>query len=364
MKISILGAGIVGRLLAFQLSRIDVNFNISVFEKEKENSKTCSFISGGMLSPSCELANCEKIISDLGIESIELWKKIIKDINYPIFFSKQGTLVIAHKNDESDLYIFKKNIDYKLNSESLYKILNSSSEIARLEPNIEKKFHYGLFFQNEGQIDNRDVLNGLLYELNKNSNIKLHFECSAEIINNSQIKTQYDEIIDFDLLFDCRGLGDTELKELRSIRGEIITFQISKIKLYRPIRLIHPRFPLYIIPRADNKFLIGATSIESNNNCEITIRSTLELLSAVFSINSQFGEANILELNSQLRPTFYDHKPKILFSKSKTIFKINGLSRHGFLISPKLIELVLQFALYNKIEEQYRELFYELKTFL
>ena len=63
------------------------------------------------------------------------------------------------------------------------------------------------------------------------------------------------------------------------------------------MRLIHPRWPLYIIPRANNQFMIGATSIESEDD-GVSVRSALELLSAAYAVHPAFGEARIVEIGA------------------------------------------------------------------
>jgi glycine oxidase len=356
MKIAIIGAGIIGRLLAFELSNLNKNFKISVFDKNEKHDQNCSSIAAGMLSPFCELCNAEKIIGDLGIESINLWKKIIEKINRPIFFQQTGTLVIAHHNDQKELEIFRRNIDSKT-STIKYRNLDKN-EIEELESDLEKKFFKGLFFENEAQIDNSDILEGLLVELKNSKNTKIYF--STEITNidsqNNALTLNNKVEEKFDLIIDCRS-NNSNIKNLRSVRGEIITLHSEDIKLSRPIRLIHPRFPLYIAPRANNKIIIGATSIESSNNEEISVRSALELLTAAFSINSKFGEAKILKMNSGLRPALPDNLPKIFYTKNKNFIQINGLYRHGFLISPKISQLATNFIFSNIIERKYYNLF-------
>jgi glycine oxidase len=356
MKIAIIGAGILGRFITFELLNSENNFELSLFDQNKENDINCSRIAGGMLSPLCELYDAEKIICDLGVDSIELLEQIILKIDYKIFFQKTGTLVIAHQHDNKELEIFKRNINSKTQKQE-YKNLNKN-DIENLEPDLEKKFSQGMFFENEAQIDNVDILNGLLFEFKKHKNIKLHFE--TKILNfdkeANEIVCEDLERKKFDLIIDCMGVNSS-IKNLRGVRGEIITLHSTDIKLSRPIRLIHPRFPLYIIPRANNKILVGATSIESSDRSEISIRSALELLTSAFSINSKFGEARILNMESGLRPTLPDGNPKILYTSKKRFLQINGLYRHGFLVSPKISQLATKFILFDKIEEQYKAIF-------
>lgn len=364
MKAAIIGAGVVGRLLAFKLKIKNSDLEVSLFDKSDDLS-SCSYMSAGMLSPFSELNFAEKIIADLGIESIELWKENIKLIekssNKKIFFQQNGTLVIAHRQDFNELKIFKRNIDKKINNDDKniqqYKLLNQS-EIKVLEPDLEDKFSQGIFFEKDGQIDPRSFLSSTLEAL-KSLGIKIFFNCEVEIFQNRINEEK------FDLIFDCRGLGATKDlsfrfdKGLRGVRGEIIVLQVSEnntINLNSSIRLIHPRFPLYISPRENGKFVVGATMIESEDMSPVTVRSNLEILTAVFSINSQFGEARILESNVQLRPTFKDNLPKIIYD-DYGYFSVNGLYRHGFLISPKMVELTMNLAFSNQIEKKYSEIF-------
>ena len=359
MKIGIVGAGIAGRLLAFKLKLENNNFDIYLFDN---GHKSCSYMSAGMLSPFCELNSAEKIIADLGLESLNLWKSDIEFIekysHEKIFFQQNGTLVVAHRQDIEELKIFKRNIDGRIDgSLPPYEILNQN-DIRFKEPDIEDKFSQGLFFEKDGRVDPRSFLFSIAKGL-ENIGIKISNSHDAKIDKN-KINNE-----GFDLVFDCRGLGASQYlqenfnKKLRGVRGEIIILQVNeknKIHLNSSIRLMHPRFPLYISPRENNKFIVGATMIESEDMSPISVRSSLELLTAVFSINSQFGESRILESNVQLRPTFEDNLPKILYDRSG-YFSINGLYRHGFLMSPKIVNLAIRFALSGEIEKKYEEIF-------
>ena len=90
----------------------------------------------------------------------------------------------------------------------------------------------------------------------------------------------------------------------------MVIVETDEIVLSRPVRLIHPRWPLYIIPRAGNQFMIGATSIEREDD-GVSVRSALELLSAAYAVHPAFGEARIVEIGSGLRPAFPDNLPRI-----------------------------------------------------
>jgi glycine oxidase len=88
------------------------------------------------------------------------------------------------------------------------------------------------------------------------------------------------------------------------------------------------------VPRGEGVFMIGATMIESEEHGRVSVRSTMELLSAAFALNPAFGEAEILEMKADVRPAFPDNLPRIV--RNGIIFRVNGLYRHGFLLAPAL----------------------------
>jgi glycine oxidase len=157
----------------------------------------------------------------------------------------------------------------------------------------------------------------------------------------------------FDWVIDCRGLGaksawnstSNSAKDLRGIRGEVIRLYAPEVKLRRPTRLIHPRYPIYIAPKEDDVYVVGATEIESEDVSPMSVRSAMELLSATYTVHSGFAEARILEMATQCRPTLKDNLPEIYLDKKTngpSLMMINGLYRHGYMISPAILDCALE----------------------
>jgi glycine oxidase len=112
------------------------------------------------------------------------------------------------------------------------------------------------------------------------------------------------------------------------------------VALARPIRLLHPRFPVYVVPRPDHHFMIGATMIESENPGCVTARSIIELLSAACAVHPTFGEAEVIEMGAHVRPAFTDNVPRVI--RHGIRFFVNGLYRHGFLAAPALAQVLAE----------------------
>jgi glycine oxidase len=138
---------------------------------------------------------------------------------------------------------------------------------------------------------------------------------------------------------------DNSSKDLRGVRGEVIRLHAPEVKLRRPTRLIHPRYPIYIAPKEDDVYVVGATEIESEDLSPMSVRSAMELLSAVYTVHSGFAEARILEMATQCRPTLKDNLPEISVDQKPDqakLMMINGLYRHGFMISPAILDCALE----------------------
>lgn len=356
-KIAILGGGLCGRLLAWRLASTLNKMNIHVFEKGSLNpdlsevQKASAFTAAAMISPSSELVTSELEIFQLGQRSLELWPEWLTQIDCLKYFHQQGSLVIAHPNDVSELKQFESDLVFKLKQlthqdsceDSYHQHIGNPQELALLEPHIGKHFQQGLFLKDEAHIDSHPVL-AKLVETATALGVQFHSQQTLDIDDP--------ELANFDVIFDCRGVGSKHSQlhkeqPLRGIRGEVIRLENKEIKLTRPIRIMHPRYKLYVVPKPNHQFIIGATEIESEDLSPISLRSSMELMSALYAINPAFAEARILHQDQNLRPAYFDNLPKIQYGKSKThqsVISINGLYRHGYLIGPALIEQALEKA--------------------
>jgi glycine oxidase len=127
------------------------------------------------------------------------------------------------------------------------------------------------------------------------------------------------------------------------VRGEVLRVSTDEVNLQRPVRLLHPRYQLYIVPKPNQEFVIGATQIESEDRSPMSVQSALELNSALYTVNPAFAEARIIEMQSNLRPALNDNRPQIQYTDG--IVKVNGLYRHGYLLAPVVVQHTLALLL-------------------
>lgn len=355
-KIAILGGGLVGRLLAWRLasengrkgknSSKDNGIKISVFEKGQlsptlsHNDKAAAFTAAAMISPMSELVSSELEIFKLGLQSLNLWPTWLDELGCPQHYHQQGSLVLAHPNDIGELRQFERDLSFKLkpptsNNQNTFNVLNSRHQLTALEPSLNAHFQTGIYLPSEAHIDHYEVLDNL---------VRQSKSLGVSFIENTSVDPDDSMLKDFGCIFDCRGTG-LKQKGFRGVRGEVIRLECKEISLKRPIRLMHPRYKLYVVPKPNHQFIIGATEIESEDRSHISLRSSMELMSALYAINPAFAEARILGQDSNLRPAYLDNLPRIeTFQSSfaKPVIRINGLYRHGYLIGPALVEQALE----------------------
>jgi glycine oxidase len=343
IQIGILGAGVLGRVLALRLDSLGCN--VTLFDENRsDGAGSSSYVAAGMLAPYCELETADNLIFDLGVASLELWPKILQEFETPPFFRRRGSLVVTHTEDLPDLELLRKKVAKKVGGQNGFQDVSAVSIFA-LEPEIDRKISNGIFFKNEGHISSRDFLVASAVEFHRRK-IQCFFETCATASQSGKISCSAGDF-QFDHVIDCRGIrARADMTSLRAIRGELIRVYAPDVHLGRPVRLIHPRYPLYIVPLPNKQFVIGATQIESDDLGPITVQSTLELLTAAFSVLPGFAEARIAETSVGLRPAFPTHSPRVQIRNR--LLRVNGLYRHGFLIAPKLSEIIGDFILNEK----------------
>lgn len=358
-NIAIIGAGLMGRLLALSLNR--QGYKVTLFDKDtKQGKHSAAHAAAGLLTPLGEAMHSSINTVEMGFSALALWPKILSTLHQDSFFQQKGSLVVSHEQDIADYQRFKhflaKNYttypQTSLNREQLFK----------LEPELAIKFSSALYLPQEGQLANRELLTALQQQLKIEGvtwlssceviHIKpMHLNAGCEIgflSSAQQTKCQWHS---FDLAIDCRGTGakahcnakaktTAELADLRAVRGELFHLFAPEVHIDRPVRLMHPRYQLYIAPKKQGHYVIGATEIESDNTSPMTVRSAMELLSAAYSVHSGFAEAHITQHVSQVRPAFSDNQTKIIVENG--LIQVNGLYRHGFLIAPVVLAQVIE----------------------
>ncbi|UPT78000.1 FAD-dependent oxidoreductase [Sulfurovum sp. XGS-02] len=336
MNIGIAGAGLVGRVLALNL--LQRGHKVTLFDEDTAyGDKAAGITAAGMLAVFAELESAESVIFDHGNRSIALWPGLLEQVGIADAYQQEGSIITAHPQDYNELDHFIDTLQSKVEAASEIKLLDRQT-LTELEPDLDQ--HAKAFFiPHEGQVDAQRFMKASSDYLLAHSDVTWQEETKVTHISDGTI-TVANESKTFDWVFDSRGLGaQDDISDLRGVRGEVFWLDAPEVNISRPTRMLHPRYKIYIVPRPNNRYVIGATEIESEDKSPMSVRSSLELLSAVYSMHSGFAEARIVNMLTNCRPALRDNLPKIEHGTKMT--RINGLYRHGYLLAPAVVEEAL-----------------------
>lgn len=298
--ITIAGAGVAGLATALELVRR--GRPVRIFEAGPgPGAWSVSRFAGGMLAPWCEAESAGPVVLQQGRQSIDWWAAVT-----PV--TRRGTLVVAPGRDRALLTRFARRAEQ-------HRAL-SATDLAVLEPELAGRFDTGLFFAAEAHLDPRRALVDLAAKVTDLGGV-IHYDTKAP--------ARVD--------LDCTGIA-AGLPDLRPVRGEMAILHAPDITLNRTLRLLHPRMPLYVVPRGEGRYMIGASMVESSSDRPVTVRALMELLGAAFALHPGLAEASVLETGAGLRPAFPDNLPRL--QRRGDTLCLNGLYRHGFLLAPAM----------------------------
>lgn len=318
MSFTVIGAGVAGLTIATELAERGAAVRI-IDSGGAPGPHACSWWAGGMLAPFCEGETAPDIVVRHGRTAADWWEA------HGATVTRKGSLAIALGRDRQELDRFARRTREN-------RLLNAD-ELEDLEPDIAGRFQRALFFPTEAHLAPRQALSALTERL-RDRGVDIGKDAEPQVGQ----------------LIDARGLGArSDLADLRGVKGEMLVLHCPDITLSRPVRLLHPRIPIYLVPRGGGVYMLGATQIESSDRSRATARSMLELLSAAYALHPAFGEAEILEIGVDARPAFPDNVPRL--RRVGQTLHANGLFRHGFLMAPALARMAADHLLKGTMPE-------------
>ena len=336
LDVGIAGAGLLGRLLAWRLAR--AGHRVTVFDPAAgpaprfDGQGAAAFSAAGMLSPLAELDNSSAEVAALGWRSIALWREVVALCAPPPALAQRGSLLLAHRSDLGAAQRVLARIDGTATRRAQPLTF---AQLTELEPGLHGAAHAWLL-PDEAQIDPIATMQALH---DAAVGATWRWGCAVDRVTPGALIIGEAEKR-FDLAIDVRGTGARPELPVRGVRGETAWLHAPNHGLTRPVRLLHPRHRVYLVPRPDDVVFVGASEIESDDRSPVSLRSAVELLSAAHSVMPALAEARVLRLDRNLRPALPDNEPCI--ERAPGLLRINGLFRHGWLIAPALVEDALE----------------------
>ncbi|MBH2015581.1 MAG: FAD-dependent oxidoreductase [Burkholderiales bacterium] len=351
LRIGVAGAGLLGRLMAWTLSR--QGHQVSVFDPAPQampahdGHGAAGFTAAGMLSPLAELDTAEPEVAHRGWQSIAHWQAIADELGSRCtqrpHFARNGSLLVAHGSDLGAARRVLQRLEASSTAHAQVQLHALSAErLTQLEPALHGSGGplHAWWLPGEAHIDTVATMQALHDDA---EGVRWHWAQPVQDVAPGQLwlgNPGQTQPLSFDLVCDLRGTGARSATPVRGVRGEVVWLHAPGLTLQRPVRLLHPRHRVYIVPRPGERVLIGASELESEDRSPMSLRSAVELMAAAHSILPELAEARILRLDTNLRPALPDHRPEV--HTEPGLLRINGLYRHGWLLAPALIDDALQ----------------------
>ena len=373
-RIGIAGAGLLGRLLAWRLSGL--GHAVTVFDPapDAQARGAAGWTAAGMLSPWAELECSNADLAELGLRSIALWRRIVPQLPGEVELRCDGSLLLAHRSDLGSAQRLVGLLEARGPAALRSRLRRLElGELQLLEPAVHGPTHAWLL-DGEAQIHSVQAMRALADGATQRGT-RWRWGSAVAHVAPGRLDDER-----FDLVFDVRGVGarpsitpsgedhgftppirgeshgfTPEIRgddlgftprlrgddlgftpRLRGVRGEILWLHAPGVVLNRPLRLLHPRWRVYLVPRAGELIVVGASEIESEDRSPISVRTMLGLLAAAHSVIPELAEARIVHSETNLRPALPDNLPRV--EQLDGLVRINGLFRHGWLIAPALVE--------------------------
>ena len=189
------------------------------------------------------------------------WRDIRGRLKTPTMMQENGSLIVWHGQDKPLSSEFVRHL--KRGGVADDEIVRwRADDIAKREPQLGGRFSDGIYLPTEGQLDGQQILSALVDALDGlnvlaigNTNVPRRPASPirlADRLPRLRRKTAWNQAPNTPAL--CAAYA-------AKWRG----FTHPEITLNRPVRLLHPRYPLYIAPKENHIFVIGATQIESES---------------------------------------------------------------------------------------------------
>lgn len=345
--IIIIGAGVVGSLVARELSKY--NIKIALLEKENDVSCGASKANSGIIHGGYD-AKHGTLKSKLSHKGNQMYDKLNSELNFG--FERIGSLVIGY--NEEDLESLKKLMENgKKNGVKNLEIL-TKEKIKEIEPNINDNVKYALYCKDVGIVSPYEVTIAAAENAVENG-VKL-------FLNNEVISIKKDEffivettkkIFKSKYIINCAGLYSDKIANMVGIddfyiiprKGEYMLFEkyygdiVNHVIFQVPTK--HGKGVL-VTKTYHNNLMIGPNAQEIDTKEDTS--TSIETLKSIYekSKNSipNIDYKKIIRSFAGIRATSDRHDFIIEESKVKNFINVAGIESPGLTSAPAIAKMV------------------------
>lgn len=335
----IVGAGTIGLSIAWELARD--GRAVQLFDSGAPG-RGATWKAGGMLAPDAELQFEEPELYRLNRESLRRWPDFVErleaETGIDLGFRTEGTLTVAPDEDSAAamerVYRFQEKVGADV--ERL-----SGAEARDREPFLAPHLA-GAVYTDDAQVDNRALVHALIEGL-RIHDAALHSHTAIEAVEpdarTPAVVTADGVRIEGDTVIVAAGAWSRQLDGLeeaigppvRPVKGQVI--ELESLPTF-DLRHVIRGPDAYLVPKADGRLLVGATSEEKGFETHVTGGGLYHLLEGAIELVPGIRELPVQNIGVGLRPGTRDNRPLLGPSGAPGVLYATGHYRHGILLTP------------------------------
>lgn len=333
MRVVVVGGGVIGLSVAWRLAG---EHDVTLVDPAP--ARGASWVAGGMLAPVTEAWPGEEDLLDLGSVSLDRWPAFAARLGVDL--SPHGTIVAAL--DSADAAQLDVLADY-LASRGREVDRLTGRELRRLEPSLGPSVRSGLVVPGDLAVDNRELLRRLS---------SCAYEAGVQFIRESATAVRpghvaAGSVLRCDLAVIAAGAWSGSLHPalataVRPVKGEILRLRARPGALPPPrhtVRAVVESHPVYLVPRAGDELVLGATQYEAGFDAEVTAGGVRDLLLHAERVMPGIAEYGLTESAAGLRAGSHDNVPLVGWLEPGVLVAA-GHHRNGLLLAPVTADAV------------------------
>lgn len=265
----ILGGGIVGCAVAYELSKY--NFNIALIEKNYDIVDDISFINTSVIYDGSE--TCNDVMATLEMGGSRLIKEACKKFN--VEYKDVGALRVAYTTEEEKKIreLYDNSLKKGINDVSLL----SKDEIKKIEPNLKDGYRMGMFSKNVSLINPYEL--AISYgEIAADNGVNFRFD--EEVLSIEKNKKGF-RVVTNKNKFSCRIVINTVLSDEDSQYKELNdSFRVMNYFIIDE-NMKNSLNNIIINESNEEEFVMNIPSLQGGNivavkdNCELTVQEKI-----------------------------------------------------------------------------------------
>ena len=347
----VVGAGVVGLAIGWRARRRGLS--TLVVERDRPGAGA-SGVAAGMLAPVTEVDFGEERSLALNLAGLERWPDFAAELSersgHALGYASGGSLVVAPDRDDAEELRRLAGLRASLGRGARWL---PARECRRVEPGLSPRVAGAIEAPAEGHVDPGATVAALCAAFLSDGG-ELRMGTTVERLEPAPggngiegVALAGGEVVAADQVVVAAGawsggfagLPPEEAPPVRPVKGQILTLRGEPGRAPLAGRIVRtPR--CYLVPRADGRVVLGATTEERGFDLRVTVEGVFRLLEAAREVLPDVDELELVEARAGLRPGTPDNAPVIGRGGVGGLVWATGHGRNGVLLAPLTADAV------------------------